>query len=89
MGLREYRARQAAEAAERRAALRQRQAEELIDFMLGDLRQKLDGVGRLDVLDAVGDAGDGLFRRGAAGRAVGARSWRGARRRSTRSARCG
>ena len=31
------------------------QAEGLIEFMLGDLRKKLDPVGRLDVLDAVGD----------------------------------
>lgn len=31
-----------------------RQAEGLIGFMLGDLRQKLEPLGRLDVLDAVG-----------------------------------
>lgn len=31
-----------------------REAESLIGFMLGDLRQKLEPVGRLDVLDAVG-----------------------------------
>ena len=31
------------------------EAEGLIEFMLGDLRKKLDPVGRLDVLDAVGD----------------------------------
>ena len=31
-----------------------KQAEDLIDFMLGDLRAKLDPVGRLDVLDDVG-----------------------------------
>ncbi len=30
------------------------QAEELLGFMLGDLRKKLDPIGRLDVLDAVG-----------------------------------
>ncbi len=30
------------------------QAEDLIEFMLGDLRKKLDAVGRLDVLDSVG-----------------------------------
>ena len=36
-------------------AERQRtQAEGLIAFMLGDLRKRLDPVGRLDVLDAVG-----------------------------------
>ena len=34
---------------------RQRQqAESLLEFMLGDLRERLEGVGRLDVLDAVG-----------------------------------
>jgi serine/threonine-protein kinase len=38
-----------------REAQRQRvQAEGLIEFMLGDLRKKLQPVGRLDVLDAVG-----------------------------------
>jgi len=31
------------------------QAESLIEFMLGDLRKKLEPVGRLDVLDAVGE----------------------------------
>ena len=37
------------------AELRQGQAENLIGFMLGDLREKLEPVGRLDLLDAVGD----------------------------------
>ncbi|WP_397533029.1 serine/threonine-protein kinase [Roseateles sp.] len=41
---------QAKEAQEQRV-----QAEGLIEFMLGDLRKKLDPVGRLDVLDAVGE----------------------------------
>jgi tetratricopeptide (TPR) repeat protein len=31
------------------------QAEDLVEFMLGDLRKKLDPVGRLDVLDSVGE----------------------------------
>ncbi|MBI5771555.1 MAG: TIR domain-containing protein [Verrucomicrobia bacterium] len=31
------------------------QAEDLVEFMLGDLRRKLDAVGRLDVLDSVGE----------------------------------
>ena len=35
--------------------VRRAQAEGLISFMLGDLRAKLEPVGRLDVLDAVGD----------------------------------
>lgn len=37
------------------AVARQGQAEELIGFMLGDLRDKLTAMGRLDVLDAVGN----------------------------------
>jgi eukaryotic-like serine/threonine-protein kinase len=41
------------EAAEARR--QQGQAEGLIEFMLGDLRQKLQPVGRLDALDAVGE----------------------------------
>jgi serine/threonine protein kinase/tetratricopeptide (TPR) repeat protein len=61
MGWREFRARQAAEAAEQRASLRQRQAEDLIGFMLGDLRKKLEGVGRLEVLDAVGEQAMAYF----------------------------
>ncbi|MBP6898638.1 MAG: serine/threonine protein kinase [Burkholderiaceae bacterium] len=41
---------------EGREARRQRdQAEALIEFMLGDLRQRLQPVGRLDVLDVVGE----------------------------------
>lgn len=35
--------------------LRRQQAENLIGFMLGDLRGKLQPIGKLDVLDAVGD----------------------------------
>ena len=31
-----------------------REAEGLVGFMLGDLREKLEPIGRLDVLDAVG-----------------------------------
>jgi serine/threonine-protein kinase len=42
--------RERAEADRRRA-----QAEGMIEFMLGDLREKLEPVGRLDVLDDVGD----------------------------------
>lgn len=61
MGWREFRARQAAEAAEQRASLRQQQAENLIGFMLGDLRKKLEGVGRLEVLDAVGEQAMAYF----------------------------
>jgi len=39
----------------REAQRQQAQAEGLIEFMLGDLRKKLQPVGRLDVLDAVGE----------------------------------
>ncbi len=39
---------------EREAQAQREQAEGLIEFMLGDLRKKLEPVGRLDVLDAVG-----------------------------------
>jgi serine/threonine-protein kinase len=41
-------------AARDEADRRRSQAEDLIGFMLGDLRQKLEPVGRLDVLDGVG-----------------------------------
>ena len=37
------------------------QAEDLIEFMLGDLRRKLDPVGRLDVLDSVGEKALGYY----------------------------
>jgi len=37
------------------ASQRRAQAEDLIGFMLGDLRTKLEPVGRLDILDDVGD----------------------------------
>lgn len=43
-----YKARQEAE-------VRRYQAEELIGFMLGDLRGRLQPIGKLDILDAVGD----------------------------------
>ena len=38
-----------------------REAEGLVGFMLGDLRQKLEPLGRLDVLDAVGARALGYF----------------------------
>lgn len=41
--------------AEREAEQRRAEAEGLIEFMLTDLRDKLEPVGRLDVLDAVGE----------------------------------
>jgi tetratricopeptide (TPR) repeat protein len=40
--------------AEREAALRRSQADGLIEFMIGDLRRRLEPIGRLDVLDDVG-----------------------------------
>ncbi len=36
------------------ARARRADAEQLVEFMLGDLRKRLDAVGRLDVLDSVG-----------------------------------
>jgi serine/threonine-protein kinase len=42
-------------AAQREAATRRAQAEDLIGFMLGDLRKKLEPVGKLDLLDEVGE----------------------------------
>jgi tetratricopeptide (TPR) repeat protein/predicted Ser/Thr protein kinase len=44
-----------AERSRREAEHRRKQAESLIGFMLGDLRQRLEQVNRLDILDAVGD----------------------------------
>ncbi len=55
MAVRESRARRDAEASRERATLRQDQAEDLIGFMLGDLRDKLASVERLEILDEVGD----------------------------------
>ncbi len=55
MGVRENRARRDAEAAGERATARQGQAESLIGFMLGDLREKLSSAERLEILDEVGD----------------------------------
>jgi len=37
------------------------QAEDLIEFMLGDLRKKLEPVGRLEVLDSVGEKALGYY----------------------------
>ncbi len=41
--------------AEQEALQHRMQAEDLVGFMLGDLREKLEPIGRLDVLDVVGD----------------------------------
>jgi eukaryotic-like serine/threonine-protein kinase len=43
------------------AQRRQRQAEDLIEFMLGDLRGKLEPIGKLEILDAVGDKAMSYF----------------------------
>src|ERR1051326_8041095 len=48
------RERNVAQKAEAEARGRRAQADSLIEFMLGDLRKKLEPVGRLDVLDDVG-----------------------------------
>lgn len=49
------RERAAAVAARAEADHRRDQAEDLIGFMLGDLRSKLEPIGQLDILDEVGD----------------------------------
>lgn len=54
-------ARNAAVAASQDAVRRQKQAEGLVDFMLGDLNDKLAQVGRLDILEAVDDRAMGYF----------------------------
>jgi tetratricopeptide (TPR) repeat protein len=41
--------------ARQESEIRRKQGEKLIGFMLGDLRSKLEPIGKLDVLDAVGD----------------------------------
>lgn len=54
---------------ERREAVRQRaqavqqrtQAEGLVEFLVGDLRKKLEPVGRLDVMDALGERALGYY----------------------------
>ena len=55
------RERNAAVLAREDANRRRDQAEILIGFMLGDLRGKLQGVGRLDLLDAVGEKAMAYF----------------------------
>jgi tetratricopeptide (TPR) repeat protein len=47
--------------ANRRAELRRGQAEDLIGFMLTDLRDKLDPLGKLEILDDVGKRAMGYF----------------------------
>ncbi len=47
--------------ANRRAELRRGQAEDLIGFMLTDLRDKLDALGKLEILDDVGKRAMGYF----------------------------
>lgn len=47
--------------AKKESELRRQQAEGLIGFMLGDLRDKLEPIGKLELLDAVGDQAMGYF----------------------------
>lgn len=54
-------ARNAAEVARQAAERRQKQAEGLVDFMLGDLNDKLAQVGRLDIMQAVDDRAMSYF----------------------------
>ena len=48
--------------AQKAAERRQKQAEALVDFMLGDLNDKLSEVGRLDILSAVNDKAMAYFK---------------------------
>ncbi len=54
-------ARNDAEKAREVADSRRVQAEELIDFMLGDLQNKLEPIGRLDILSGIGDQAKEYF----------------------------
>lgn len=47
--------------ARQESEIRRKQGEKLIGFMLGDLRSKLEPIGKLDVLDAVGDQATSYF----------------------------
>lgn len=47
--------------AKKESEMRRQQAEGLIGFMLGDLRKKLEPIGKLDLLDAVGDQAMSYF----------------------------
>ncbi|MEO6104545.1 MAG: hypothetical protein ABIP44_13045, partial [Pseudoxanthomonas sp.] len=48
--------------ARQESEIRRHQGEKLIGFMLGDLRTKLEPIGKLDVLDAVGDQAMDYFK---------------------------
>ncbi len=54
-------ARQAADTARQAAERRQKQAEGLVNFMLGDLSDKLTEVGRLDIMQSVDDRAMAYF----------------------------
>ncbi len=47
--------------ARKESEMRREQAEELIGFMLGNLREQLEPIGKLDILDAVGDQAMNYF----------------------------
>lgn len=47
--------------AKRESEIRRSQAENLISFMLGDLRKNLEPIGKLELLDAIGDQAMGYF----------------------------
>jgi serine/threonine-protein kinase len=55
-------ARQQAERAQQEAVQRREQAEDLLAFMVGDLRESLEPLGRLDLLDRVGDKAMDYFK---------------------------
>lgn len=47
--------------AKKESEIRRKQAEGLISFMLGDLRKKLEPIGKLEILDAVGEQAMSYF----------------------------
>ena len=54
-------AKRESEIARKESELRRTQAEGLIGFMLGDLRKKLEPIGKLEILDAVGEQAMNYF----------------------------
>jgi eukaryotic-like serine/threonine-protein kinase len=56
-----FNAKKESELARKESELRRSQAEGLIGFMLGDLRKKLEPIGKLEILDAVGEQAMSYF----------------------------
>jgi hypothetical protein len=56
-----FNAKRESEIARKESEMRRQQAEGLIGFMLGDLRKKLEPIGKLELLDSVGDQAMAYF----------------------------